>query len=339
MTDILIVGEAWGEEEEAQQLPFVGASGRLLRGLLHSVGIDFRECFVTNVFNIRPRPTNDISNLCVSHGVPNPRTHAIPNMPSLGNGRWIRAEFEPEVQRLYTEIRNANPNLILALGNTALWALTGQSKIKANRGTIIESHLGFKIMPTYHPAAIMRQWSLRPIVVSDLEKASREAVFPDIRRPSREIWIEPALTDIARFIDEHISPSPTLSIDIETIKDQITCIGFAPTKSIALVIPFYDREQEDKNYWRSHSNELQAWAYVRSICALDKKIVGQNFLYDINFLWRTVGIPVPYARHDTMLLHHALQPEMEKGLAFLGSVYTDESSWKLRHSETRKRED
>ena len=41
MTDIVIVGEAWGAEEEQQQLPFVGPSGRLLRGLLHSAGIAF----------------------------------------------------------------------------------------------------------------------------------------------------------------------------------------------------------------------------------------------------------------------------------------------------------
>lgn len=166
MTDIVIVGEAWGSEEEQQQAPFVGPSGKLLRGLLSSVGIAARECFLTNVFNLRPQPTNNISNLCVSKGTHNPRAHSIKDMRSLGNGRWVRAEFAPELQRLYTEIRNANPNLIIALGGTALWALTGQSKIKANRGTVIESHLhrspsamegdlreppGFKVMRDWYP--------------------------------------------------------------------------------------------------------------------------------------------------------------------------------------------
>ena len=43
---------------------------------------------------------------------------------------------------------------------------------------------------------------------------------------------------------------------------------------------------------------------------------------------------------DTMLMHHAMQPEMEKGLAFLGSVYTDEASWKFRRkNQTIKQED
>ena len=73
---------------------------------------------------------------------------------------------------------------------------------------------------------------------------------------------------------------------------------------------------------------------------MQKRIVGQNFLFDIHFLWRTVGITVPNATDDTMLLHHALQPEMEKGLGFLGSIYTREPSWKvMRKTGTTKRED
>jgi hypothetical protein len=39
-----------------------------------------------------------------------------------------------------------------------------------------------------------------------------------------------------------------------------------------------------------------------------------------------------------MLLHHALQPESEKGLGFLGSVYTNEASWKLMRTSTIKRD-
>ncbi len=51
------------------------------------------------------------------------------------------------------------------------------------------------------------------------------------------------------------------------------------------------------------------------------------------------GIAVPVT-DDTMLLHHALQPEMEKGLSFLGTIYTSEASWKMmRKKDTVKRED
>ena len=72
----------------------------------------------------------------------------------------------------------------------------------------------------------------------------------------------------------------------------------------------------------------------------DKKTVGQNFIYDMRFLWEQYGIPVKNAVDDTMLLHHALQPEMKKGLGFLASIYTDEASWKfMRTKDTKKKED
>ena len=54
----------------------------------------------------------------------------------------------------------------------------------------------------------------------------------------------------------------------------------------------------------------------------------QNGLYDIAFLWRSYGIGVRGAVHDTMLAQHSLQPESLKGLAYLGSIYTDHGPWK-----------
>ena len=120
---IVIVGEAWGREEEQEQTAWVGMAGKLLKGLLSSVGINYYDCYATNVFNLRPQPSNDVSNLC------GPKDQGIPHMKSLASGKYVRAEYAPELQRLYKEIRNENPNLVLALGGTALWALTGQSKI------------------------------------------------------------------------------------------------------------------------------------------------------------------------------------------------------------------
>lgn len=330
---IVIVGEAWGKDEEEARAPFVGASGKMLRGLLRQTGIAISDCYLTNVFNLRPRPTNDISNLCGK------REAGIPGMRALSSGKYIRAEFAPELDRLYQEVRNESPNLIIALGGTALWALTGQSSIRANRGTIIHSHLGPKVLPTYHPAAVLRQWSLRPIVIADLQKAAREQHTAEFTRPSREVWTAPTLDDIEEFYNRFILPSDILSIDIETKLDQITEIGFAPDPHHALVIPFWDRERADGNYWRTLREELDAWAWVRKLCTEPRRKLGQNFIYDMKFLWKTVGIPCPNT-DDTMLSHHALQPEMEKGLGFLGSIYTDEPSWKMmRKSDTVKKED
>jgi hypothetical protein len=164
--------------------------------------------------------------------------------------------------------------------------------------------------------------------------------FPEIRRPAREIWIEPTLDDLNTFEREYILRSPKLSIDIENIGDQISCIGFAPTKDRALVVPFISKENKTGSYWSTLDEEMLALDWCRRMCKLDKAVVGQNILYDVNHLWSKYGITVPYVAEDSMLLHHALQPEMEKGLGFLGSIYTEEPPWKMmRKAETLKKED
>jgi len=165
--------------------------------------------------------------------------------------------------------------------------------------------------------------------VIDLIKALRESEYPEIRRPAREIWIEPSLEDIERFINEHINGCRELAIDIETSGNRITCIGLSPQPAIAICIPFDDERKPGGNYWPTQEDELFAWSYIRTILE-DRGIrkVFQNGMYDIAFILRSTGIRVYGATHDTMLLHHALHPESLKGLGFLGSVYTDESAWK-----------
>ena len=323
---LCIVGEAWGAEEEAAGLPFVGASGRFLNAVLAQVGIRRDECYVTNVFNLRP-PGNNIEHLC------GPKSEALRNFPPL-KGKWVRAQYQPELDRLFKEINDVKPNLILALGATAAWAILRSPNIGKTRGTTAAGYGGYKVLSTYHPAAVLRDFSLRPIFYADLNKVKTEQAFPEIRRPRREIWVEPTLADLGGFYEKYIVPSPDLSIDIETVGDQVTCIGFAPSTDRALVVPFFDYRKPDVNYWPDAAHEVAAWQWVKRVCALDKNIVGQNFLYDMHFLWRRCGIPVLHARDDTMLLHHALQPEMEKGLGFLGSIYCSEPSWKIMRKET-----
>lgn len=329
---ISIVGEAWSTDDERAGEPFTGSSGKLLNGMLSQVGINRHQCHVTNVFNLRP-PRNDVKMLC------GPKREGIPGMGPLASGKYVRAEYASELTRLYDELRRVQPTLILALGAAASWALLNTSGIRKIRGAPLMSKYG-KVLPTYHPSTVLREWGLRPVVLSDFAKARRECEYPEIRRPEREIWVEPTIEDLWKFYSDHILPATHLSIDIETKHDQITCIGFAPTPQIALVVPFFDPTKPGKSYW-SRDNEIHAWRFVKQVCALDRRILFQNGMYDIHFLLRRYGIPVPYASEDTMLLHHALYPEQEKGLGFLGSVYTDEASWKfMRHdNDTIKRED
>lgn len=341
MTKIAIIGEAWGEHEERQRAPFVGPSGYELTRMLGEAGIHRADCFLTNVFNLRPRPNNDIENLC--------GPDKVGGLPALKNGKYVRREFHSELNRLYSEIRLMQPNLCILLGNTACWAFLGNQGITKVRGTITASTplagghdlAGTKCIPAYHPAAILRQWDLRPVTVLDFKKARREAEFKEIRRPERTIHIVETLQDIETYYDQYLHNAASITFDIETMRDQITCIGFAPSPYSSLVIPFHDPRSPTGSFWSSHEAEEKAWESVRRILALPCRKTAQNGMYDIHFLWRAVGITVNNFEDDTMLLHHALQPESEKGLAFLGSVYTNESSWKLlnaRKSKTIKRD-
>ena len=330
---IMIVGEAWGREEAEAGQPFVGYSGKLLRSMLRHAGIDYASCYVTNVFNFQPEG-NKLESLTA------PKSEAIPGMPQLGQKMWISKRYAPELERLWAEVETINPNVILALGATPLWALSRNLGIKKFRGTpILASDGKHKILPTYHPAAIGRQWKLRPIAIADMQKARAESLFPELRRPRRFIYLEPSLDDIAWFYERYIKDASVVSTDIETKQGTITEIGFAPQWDRALVIPFYNHITNG-NYWPSPSEELAAWRWVQRICE-EKPLVGQNFSYDLQYLWAKNHIKTLEVADDTMILHHAMYPEMEKSLGFLGSIYTNEPSWKFmrKDNETLKQED
>lgn len=337
---IALVGEAWGEHEERERAPFVGPAGWQLNSMLGEAGIARRECFLTNVFNLRPRPTNKIENLCAT------RKEVRHALPPLSSGKYIRDEFLPELDRLYAELTRADPNVIVCLGGTAAWAILRDGRISKLRGAVAGSPVlaGKKCIPTFHPSYILQGgYEARHVTILDLQKARRESEYPEIRRPQRTIYTEPLLGDLEQFYAGHILPAKRLAVDIETRGNVITCIGFAPTIDVALVLPFEDHRNASGRYWGSKEAEVAAWRWVKKALASPCEKVFQNGLFDMHRLWRTYGVPVTNARHDTMLLHHALMPESPKGLDYLGSIYTSESAWKLgirlKHKGTIKKED
>src|SRR5215472_16877584 len=162
MTQIVIVGEAGGADEERLRMPFIGASGNELTRMLKEAGIQRERCFLTNVFNLRPK-NNDLGSLCTN------KSEGIAGRGPLTTNKYLRSEYAPELDRLAGELRRERPNLIIAVGNTPNWFLGGHGGISKIRGYTYASPFG-KVLPTYHPAAILRDWSLRPVTVIDFEK-------------------------------------------------------------------------------------------------------------------------------------------------------------------------
>lgn len=365
---IAIVGEAFGAEEEKLGIPFVGPAGQELNRMLREAGINRSECFVTNVFNLRP-PSNDISKLCTTKPLANAafiesRQTLVTENPDynwpeqynyspLGKvGHYVHPQYLPQLARLQREIIRERPTLVVCLGNTALWALTNRTGIGKLRGFVYSSSLvdGLRVLPTYHPAAILRQWNLRPVAIADLQKAKRLVGEPAFvsehtntvsQGPS--LWLEPTLEDIAEWwrqfgIIQSNGVLPTISIDIETARGHITTIGFGTAQG-AISIPFWDKRKPGWCYWPTHQDERLALLLVRDILVSPNPKVLQNAIFDLSYLWCTWHMFPQGTIHDTMLIHHALQPEMQKDLGFLGSIYSaGNEGWKDMRKKAAVRE-
>lgn len=322
---IVIVGEAPGETEDQMGVPFCGSSGEELRKMLLEAGIKKSDCYLTNVFKTRP-PDNKLDAWCVDKEQLPPGY----NLPALIPRRFIAPGYAHAVSDLHAELEGLAPHLIILAGGTACWAL-GIGSISQSRG-VITSWRGKKVLPIYHPAAIFRQWHLRVITVGDLIKAKYESSFPEIRRPERELWIEPTLQEVQEFFRLFIEPATEVSLDIENPGGTLNCISLSPSESLSLCIPFVDHRKPDKHYW-TFQEEAVIWRLLRNLLikrtiARTVRTIGQNLLYDVQHLDRQAQCRLACISDDTMLAHHAMFPEMQKGLGFLGSVYTNELSWK-----------
>lgn len=344
---IAFVGEAPGDVEVARGKPMVGPSGRILTQACQIAGIDRETCWVGNVFD-EQLPDNDVESWC--SGLAESRTwggHPLPPswlpLPPISRGHFLRPEYHYHLARLEKELKALKPTVIIPLGGTALWAFNGVSNISKHRGAVAEASMtcmGAKLIPTFHPAAILHMYKYFTVMVFDLLKAKEEAKTKEITYTLRELWLEPGLDDIRAF-KRSVLDAEYLSIDIETLPAfrQITCVGFADSIERALTIPFTDKRQPDNSYWRSVEEEVEAWKLVAELCGLAMPKIGQNFTYDIQWLLAKAGIRVKNYLHDTRLMHHALYSELPKDLGFLGSCYAREKSWKMYRSDKAEKKD
>lgn len=303
---------------------------KYFKGKLRGVGIDPEDCIWMNCIN---QPAGSFYAFTQQD-----KKGAVTAFPQVARKAWLRPEYTRDLHSLYTTIRRIKPNLVIACGELALLALTHQSKLKFARGritTALPSCGGVKVLPILHPRAVLSEIKQEPILLMDLQKAKRQAAFPEVRRPQRFIHLSPSIEDLELFWNEYIIGSKGLSVDIETKTPLITCVGISPSPERVLVVPFYDQHASDGNYWKTPREEKIAWHFVeRCLNTPGLPVFGQNFSYDAQYLWGKMGIPLSSWTDDTMVLHHSLQIEMEKGLGFLASIYSEELAWKFMHKRS-----
>ena len=157
---ILFVGEAPGRNEDEQGLPFVGAAGKNLDKLLANVGLSLNEVYIANILKCRPPENRD----------PQPE------------------EIKMHAPWLVKQIKDMKPSVVCSLGNYAtkfflangdVDAMKKQPGITSLHGEIKEMDffgLKIKLIPLFHPAAIIYNQKLKPLWEEDMNIVKEEIV-------------------------------------------------------------------------------------------------------------------------------------------------------------------
>jgi uracil-DNA glycosylase len=133
---VMMVGEQPGDKEDLEGRPFVGPAGRVLDRAIAEAGLDRRKIFVTNAvkhFKFEQRGKR--------------RLHKKPNAYEIDRCRWWQEQ----------ELRIIKPELVVALGATALRSLTGRpTAIVKLRGRVVPLADGTPLIATIHPSYLLR---------------------------------------------------------------------------------------------------------------------------------------------------------------------------------------
>jgi DNA polymerase len=149
--DLMFVGEGPGFDEDHKGEPFVGKAGQLLTKIIEAMGYTRETVYIANIVKCHPMidPTN-----------PEKRSNDRPPTP-----------LEMEICRHYldTQIEIIKPKIIVTLGASSTRGLLySEEPISKIRG-VIKKYKGIKLMPTYHPAALLRNPSLKKSVWDDMK--------------------------------------------------------------------------------------------------------------------------------------------------------------------------
>lgn len=148
--ELMFIGEGPGANEDAQGLPFVGRAGDLLTKMIIAMGLSRDEVFITNIVKCRPP----------------------------GNRNPAPDEMDACMPYLHEQITVLQPKVIVALGAVAVKGLlnisTGISKLRGNW----HSFQGIDMMPTYHPAYLLRNPPMKKEVWEDLKEVLRRLGKP-----------------------------------------------------------------------------------------------------------------------------------------------------------------
>ncbi len=144
--ELMFIGEAPGEDEDLQGLPFVGRAGQLLTKIIEAMGLKRSDVYIANILKCRP---------------PNNRP------PEPG-------EIKECEDILKKQIDIIKPKVICALGKFASQTLLRTEATISNLRGNFKEYNGIKLMPTFHPAYLLRNPNDKKLVWEDMKKIMKE---------------------------------------------------------------------------------------------------------------------------------------------------------------------
>jgi len=141
-TKVMFIGEAPGRDEDRQGEPFVGRAGQLLTKILAAIDLKREDVYITNILKCRPPQNRD---------------------PQESEVRCCEAYLVQQIELI-------QPKLICALGRIAAqWLLKTDAPLSALRAGEYE-YQGIQVIPTYHPAALLRNPNFKKPCWEDMKK-------------------------------------------------------------------------------------------------------------------------------------------------------------------------
>ncbi|MCC7570646.1 hypothetical protein KO465_04820 [Candidatus Micrarchaeota archaeon] len=308
---IMLVGEAPDSEASRYGKPFCGREGKTLDDILSQAGIARYQCYIGYVARSQP-PADKMSLYFEDKKC---------NVPTARLRKWV--------EELRQEIILHKPNIVIAFGMYALWALTGLKSLQNYRGYVLSSTLvpDVKVLATHSPRSINDDWKLYFPAVLDLRKAAVHSNFPDLRYMKQTL--EPNVT-AKQFIDymEECIAHPEwedISVDIETIQpgSHVEELGLSHDPSFGISLYFV----KGRRPALPENDELKVWQTFARLMK-QKKAIMQNAAFDIGVLWYNNHILVENLKADTLIQAHVCWPELPRDLGFLGSVCLNVPPWK-----------
>ena len=257
--------------------------------------------------------------------------------PPAGTLGFFHPKWNIALEDVEDRIKQQKSTCILTLGALPQWFCLEDIRVGALRGTTQWSdRFACKVLPTFDLDSVYADQSTRHAFTLDISKALTESTYKEIRRKDRIVTIVQRPGELRTYFKGFdLNGTEPLACDIETEANQVTSIAFSWTPERSVVVPFWDKL---KKGWSAFTREEEAllWIEIATILAGACPKLFHNGVYDVTYLQEAHKIAVCGPLEDSMLMAHALQPELPKSLGHLGSLYANEGAWKELNRAKKK---